>query len=273
MKTNTTLIIQWYKISLHTKSKDEYISLTDIAKHKDPEKTWLVISHWLSAKSTIDFLWTWEKLNNPNFNVTEFSNIRMQGWSNGYVLSSSNWIESTGAIGIHSSPWRYGWTYAHKDIAFEFASWISPEFKLYLITEFQRLKAEQQEKLSLGWDVKRELAKVNYKIHTDAIKEYLLPTLWAFQKKFAYADEADFLNVLVFWKTAKMWQDENPKLPWNMRDYASALDLVILSNIENFNALYISEWLSQEERYLKLREIILRQRTSLESTDFKRLEK
>jgi len=271
MKKTQYLIVQWQKIALGFHHEHDYVSLTDIARYKDAEKTGLVISHWLSSKSTIDFLGTWEKLNNPDFNVTEFSNIRMQGWSNGYVLSSSNWIDSTNAVGIRSRPGRYGGTYAHRDIAFEFASWISPEFKLYLITEFQRLKSAEQEKKMLGWDVKRELAKVNYKIHTDAIKDYLLPTLSEFKKKFVYANEADFLNVLVFWQTAKIWREANPKLDGNIRDHASALDLVIISNIENFNAYYISEWLTQEERYDRLKDIVIRQRVSLEGKNNKKL--
>ena len=227
----------------------------------------------MKSRNTIEFLWAWENIFNHNFNRVEFDAFKNESWSNSFYMTPSRWVESTNAEGIISKSGRYGWTYAHKDIAFKFASWISVEFELYIIQEFQRLKSGEQEKLSVGWDVKRELAKVNYKIHTDAIKDYLLPTLSELKKRFAYADEADFLNVLIFWKTAKQWKEDNPELVWNMRDYASALDLIILANIENFNAEYIEQWLSQEERYQKLKAIIMRQRKSLENRNFKKLEK
>lgn len=257
-----TIQVQWLQVSLASRKEWDYISLTDIARYKSPE-TDQVISNWMRNRNTVEFLWVWETLNNPDFKPLEFEGFKKEAWLNAFLLSPKKWIDSTDAIGIISRSGRYGGTYAHRDIAFEFASWISVEFKLYLITEFQRLKEIEQEKQSLGWDVKRELAKVNYRIHTDAIKDYLLPTLTEVKKRYIYADEADFLNVLVFWETAKMWQDENPELPGNMRDHADALDLVILSNIENHNAQYISEWLTQEDRYLKLRDIIMRQRKSL----------
>lgn len=258
-----TLQVQWLQVSLASREEWDYISLTDIARYKNPEFPADVVKNWLRRRSAVQFLWLWEKINNPEFKLVEFHQFEESSWDQAFVLSPKKWIETTNAIWIISRSGNNGGTYAHRDIAFEFASWISPEFKLYLITEFQRLKEIEQEKQSLGWDVKRELTKVNYRIHTDAIKDYLLPTLTELKKKFIYADEADFLNVLIFWKTAKIWQDEYPELPGNMRDHASALDLVILSNIENFNAQYISEWLSQEDRYLKLRDIIVRQRKSL----------
>lgn len=271
MKKTNQIIVQWQQIWVKKIQDTDYISLTDIAKKKW-DKPDLIIQNWIRTQQTLLFLWKWEELFNQDFNPFIFEGIKNDSLENSFVMTPKKWIESTNAIWIISKPWRYGWTYAHKDIAFKFASWISVEFELYIIQEFQRLKADEQEKLSLGWDVKRELAKVNYKIHTDAIKEYLLPTLSEFKKNFAYADEADFLNVLIFWKTAKQWKEENSELVWNMRDYAWALELVILANIESFNAEYIEQWLNQEDRYMKLREIILRQRTSLESRNFKKLE-
>ena len=265
MKQTNTLIVQWQNITLKKHNEEDYISLTDIAKRKNPDAPADIVKNWMRVTNTIQYLWLWEKFHNSDFKLVEFDGFKNSAWENSFVLSPQKWIESTNAIWIISKSGRYGWTYAHKDIAFKFASWISVEFELYIIQEFQRLKSNEQEKLVQWWDVKREIAKVNYKIHTDAIKNYLLPTLWAMQKLFAYADEADLLNVLVFGKTARMWHDENPDLSWNMRDYANALDLIILSNIESFNAEYLEQWLSQEERYQNLKSIITKQRTSLEN--------
>ena len=200
----------------------------------------------------------WEKMHNPDFNVTEFSNIRNESGSNGFVLSSKSWINSTNAIGIMSKAGRYGGTYAHKDIAFEFASWISPEFKLYLIKEFQRLKEEEQK--LLGWTAKRELAKINYRIHTDAIKQNLIPeSLSKKQINFVYANEADVLNMALFGKTAKQWRDENPGKKGNIRDYANVSQLVCLANLENLNAVFINDGLPQNKRLLKLNQIAISQ--------------
>ncbi len=257
-----TIQVQWLNITLSSRDEWDYISLTDIARYKSIE-TDQIIANWMRNRNTIEFLSIWEQIHNPDFKPLESEGFKKESWLNAFLLSPKKWTTTTNAIGIISKAWRYGGTYAHRDIAFKFASWISVEFELYLITEFQRLKEIEQEKQSLGWDVKRELAKVNYRIHTDAIKDYLLPTLTEVKKRYIYADEADFLNVLVFYKTAKMWYEENPTLEWNIRDHANALDLVILSNIENHNAQYISEWLTQEDRYLKLRDIIMRQRKSL----------
>lgn len=245
---------------------DDYISLTDIAKFKDQESTGIVIAHWLSTKYTIQFIGAWEQLHNPFFNVTEFGNIKNEAGSNGFILSSSRWIKKTGAIGIHSSTGRYGGgTFAHKDIAFEFATWISPEFKLYLIKEFQRLKLEENEQRALGWDAKRMLTKINYKIHTDAIKEKIVLPLKLSAKEISitYANEADVLNKALFGMTAKEWKDKNPALEGNIRDYANVTQLVVLANIENLNAEYIRTGLSQSERLQRLNESAIRQMKSL----------
>ncbi len=257
-------------ISVVKNQNEDYVSLTDMAKFKNAENTGLVISHWLSTRFAIDFLGIWEQINNPDFNLTEFSNIRFNAGSNGYVLSTKQWIERTNAIGIISSAGRYGGTYAHKDIAFEFGSWLSPEFKYYLIREYQRLKEEEQKQL--GWSAKRELAKINYRIHTDAIKQNLIPPeLTAAQKSFVYADEADMLNVAMFGITAKQWRDANPDLKGNIRDYATINQLICLSNMENLNAVFINDGLAQSERLEKLNKIAIQQMKVLENVEDRRL--
>jgi len=246
------------EITLYTRGKEDYICITDIAKVKNAQTTGLIISHWLSTRFTVEFMGVWEKIHNPDFNVTEFSNIKNESGSNGFVLTVKQWVEKTRAIGIISKPGRYGGTYAHKDIAFEFASWVSVEFKLYLIKEFQRLKDEELKQL--GWDIKRNLAKINYRIHTDAIKNNLIPPeLSPNQIDFVYASEADVLNVALFGKTAKQWRDENPGQKDNIRDYANISQLVCLSNLENLNALFINEGLTQKERLKRLNTIAIRQ--------------
>jgi len=214
-------------------NSDDYISLTDMAKFKNPAETSLVISHWLSTRYTVELLGVWERLNNPGFNTTEFSSIKNESGSNGFVLTTKAWVEKTNAIGLYSKAGRYNsGTFAHKDIAFEFASWISVEFKLYLIKEFQRLK--DQELKQLGWDIRRNLTKINYRIHTDAVKQNLIPPeLSKSQINFVYASEADILNMALFGKTAKQWRDKNPDLKGNIRDYADISQLVCLSNLEN----------------------------------------
>ncbi len=250
-------------IILH-KGNDDFISLTDMAKFKDRETTGIVIANWLSTKYTIQFMGAWEQVHNPSFNVMEFNNIRNEAGSNGFILSSSKWIQKTSAIGIRSSAGRYGGTFAHRDIAFEFATWLSPEFKLYLIKEFQRLKQEENKKLELGWDIKRQLTKINYRIHTDSIKENLLPKIVS--KKLAqitYASEADVLNMALFGKTAKEWRDENPKKEGNIRDYADVTQLVVLSNLEGINAELIRCGISQGERLTQLNQIAITQMQSL----------
>jgi len=236
--------------------EDDYISLTDIAKHKNPEDPRIVVSNWLSSYATIDFLATWEQLYNPNFNRMEFQTVRSEPGR--LVMTPSQWINRMQAIGIRSKAGRYGGTYAHKDIAFEFASWVSPYFKLYLIKEFERLKEEEQKKL--GWDIKRNLAKINYRIHTDAIKNNLIPEKLPKEKiNFIYANEADILNMALFGMTAKDWRDENPNLKGNIRDYADISQLVCLSNLENLNAVFINEGMKQSDRLEKLNSIAIEQ--------------
>ena len=255
---NRKIEVKGKEIGITSDGKEDFICLTDIARYKNSEATGLVISHWLSTRYTIEFMGLWEKIHNPDFNVTEFGNIRNESGSNSFILSSKNWINSTNAIGIVSKAGRYGGTYAHKDIAFEFATWISAEFKLFLITEFQRLKDEEQKQL--GWDIKRNLAKINYRIHTDAIRENLIPeNLSKGQINFVYASEADVLNVALFGKTAKQWREQNVNETGNIRDYANVSQLVCLSNLENLNAVFISEGLAQSERLLKLNLIAIQQ--------------
>ena len=250
--------IKGSEIAIVTSSNEDYISITDIAKHKNSESTGLVISHWMSTRYTIEFMGLWEKMHNPDFNVTEFSNIRNESGSHGFVLSSKNWINSTNAVGIISKAGRYGGTYAHKDIAFEFASWISAEFKLFLIKEFQRLKDEELKQL--GWDIRRNLTRINYRIHTDAIKENLIPqNLTKQQTNFVYASEADVLNMALFGTTAKQWRDSNTDKKGNIRDYASMSQLVCLANLENLNAVFINEEMEQGARLKKLNEIAIGQ--------------
>jgi hypothetical protein len=257
-KKNKKLEIKGSEILIITANKEDYISITDIAKYKNSEATGLVISHWLSTRYTIEFMGLWEKLHNPDFNVTEFRNIKNESGSNGFILSSKNWINKTNAIGIISKAGRYGGTYVHKDIAFEFASWISAEFKLFLIVEYQRLK--EAETKSLDWDVKRSLTKINYRIHTDAIKGNLVPArLNPKQIQLVYASEADVLNMALFGITAKKWRRVNPGKKGNMRDYANVTQLVCLVNLENINALMIKEKISQAERLKKLNQIAIEQ--------------
>src|SRR5690554_2924126 len=230
----------------------DYISLTDMANAKESESRAAdIIKNWIRTRYTIEFLSTWEQINNPNFKVVESDHFKMQAGLANFTLSVSEWIEKTNAVGIIVRKGKYGGTYAHKDIAFEFGSAISVPFKLYLITEFQRLKEEEQKQL--GWSAKRELAKINYRIHTDAIKENLIPKhLSKKQISFVYANEADLLNMALFGMTAKQWRDENPKKKGNIRDYANASQLVCLANLENLNAVFINDGLSQSERLKKL---------------------
>ena len=246
----------------------DYISLTDMVRNIENGSA--LIEKWLRNKNTIEFLGIWEEMYNPNFNSPEFEGIKNEAGLNRFILSVKQWIEKTNAIGIIAKAGRYGGTYAHKDLAFEFASWVSPQFKLYLLREFQRLKEEEQK--LLGWSAKRELAKINYRIHTDAIKQNLIPQeLTPAQKSFVYADEADMLNVAMFGKTAREWREENPDLKGNIRDYASINQLICLSNMENLNAVFINEGLSQSERLEKLNKIAIQQMKVLENVDDKRL--
>jgi hypothetical protein len=238
--------------------------LTDIAKYRNAEEPFSIINNWMRNRSTIDFLGLWEKLNNLNFKPIEFDRFKNDAGNNYFVLSPQKWIEKTQAMGIISKSGRYGGTIAHIDIALEFASWISPEFKLYLVTEFKRLKQEETNTKKLEWNLQRTLSKINYRIHTDAIKENLIPdTLSAQQKNNTYADEADLLNVALFGKTAKQWRDENPTNKGNIRDVASIEQLVILSNLKSINAVLIQQQLSQSERLQRLNETAITQMRSL----------
>lgn len=246
-------------------SEDDYISLTDIARHRNPEFPADVIKNWLRLRSTIEFLGLWEQLNNPNFKLVEFDQFRNDAGSNAFVMSPQKWIKSTDAIGLISKSGRYGGgTYAHKDIAFEFASWLSPEFKLYIIKDYQRLKEDEGHRLALDWNVKRILASANYRIHTDAIKDNLiLPELPRPQQGLVYADEADVLNLALFGKTAKQWRTENPGVKGNMRDYASIEQLLVLTNLENLNAFLIEQGMPQQDRLRKLRDMVVYQMKTL----------
>ena len=253
------LVVKGAEISVQWNSeRDDFISLTDIAKLKDSDNPRYIIQNWLRNRNTIEFLGVWESLYNPSFNRVEFDAFRSQAGLNSFVMTPQKWVESTRAIGIISKAGRYGGTYAHKEIAFEFASWISVEFKLYLVKEFERLKTEEMKQL--GWDIKRNLAKINYRIHTDAIKENLIPPeLSAKQISMVYASEADVLNMALFGMTAKQWRDSHPELKGNIRDYANVSQLVCLSNLENLNAVFISEGMSQAERLAKLNAIAISQ--------------
>ena len=253
------LVVKGAEISVQWNSeRDDFISLTDIAKLKDSDNPRYIIQNWLRNRNTIEFLGVWESLYNPSFNRVEFDAFRSQAGLNSFVMTPQKWVESTRAIGIISKAGRYGGTYAHKEIAFEFASWISVEFKLYLVKEFERLKTEEMKQL--GWDIKRNLAKINYRIHTDAIKENLIPPeLSAKQVSMVYASETDVLNMALFGMTAKQWRDSHPELKGNIRDYANVSQLVCLSNLENLNAVFISEGMSQAERLAKLNAIAISQ--------------
>ena len=252
-------------IAIKEIDSQKYISLTDIAKKKNPEEPRFVIINWLRNRNTVEFLGIWEKIHNPNFNRVGFDTVRSNAGLNSFIISPSKWIEETNAIGLISKSGRYdSGTYAHEDIALEFASWISAEFKLYFIKEFRRLKYEENERLKLGWDVKRELVKINYKIHTDAIKENLIPLeISAKDAKIIYASEADVLNMALFGKTAKEWRNKNPKKEGNLRDYANVSQLVVLANLEALNSEFIKEGIGQGERLVRLNKIAIAQMKSL----------
>ncbi|MDU3601149.1 MAG: KilA-N domain-containing protein [Veillonella sp.] len=250
--------------------KNDYISLTDIARYKSDEPS-DVIKNWMRRKDTIEFLGLWESLNNLNFNSVEFDRIKSEAGYNSFTLSPKKWISLTNAIGIISKSGRYGGAFAYSDIAFEFASWISAEFKMYVIQDYKRLKSDENSKLSLNWNLNREISKLNYKIHTDAIKEYLLNDLTDEQLSYKYASEADLLNVALFDKRAKQWRDENPKLKGNMRDYANLQELLVLANMESYNAILISKGISQKERMIELRALAKKQLLSLKSLENKKL--
>jgi hypothetical protein len=273
MKINNAIVVKGKKIVLFQQNDEDYISLTDIAKFKNSEDPRFAIQNWMKTRYTVEFMGIWEKMNNQNFNRVEFDTFKNESGSNSFVLTPKKWIETTNAIGIRSKSGRYGGTFAHTDIAFEFASWISPEFKLYLIKEFQRLKKEETEKKFLGWDAKRTLAKVNYIVHTDAVKEYLIPqNISKVQMGNIYANEADVLNIALFGKTAKEWKEENEDKDGNMRDYADVSQLVCLAGLESLNAEFIRQELEQKERLKRLNEIaIIQMKSLLQSNIIKKL--
>ena len=247
---------------------NDYISLTDIAKYKNHDDPAGVIANWLRNRGTIDYLGLWEKMNNPNFNPLEFEEFKYASGENAFTLSPQKWISSTNAIGITSRSGRGGGTFAHSDIAFEFASWISPEFKLYIIKDYQRLKIDEAKRLEIGWDTKRELTKINYRIHTDAIKEFLItPELTAQEQSLTYANEADLLNIALFGKTAKQWRLETGNKKQNMRDFASVEQLIVLVNLESMNADMIRQGIPAPERLKKLRSVAYYQLNSLLSNN------
>ena len=255
------------KISYIKIENEDFISITDMLKSKDGD---FFVSDWLRNRNTIEFLGIWEEIHNPNFNYGEFATIKSQAGLNSYKISVKEWTEKTNAIGIISKAGRYGGTYAHKDIAFEFGMWISPKFKLLLIKEFERLKAEEQKQI--GWNAKRELSKINYRIHTDAIKNNLIPKeLSKNQINFVYAEEADVLNMALFGMTAKEWRTNNPDSDGNIRDYATMNELICLANLENLNSVFIKEGLKQSERLEKLNKIAISQMQILNDTDIKYL--
>ena len=253
-------------ISIYTKDfENEFISLTDIAKYKsdDPND---VIKNWMRNRDTIEFMGLWESLHNVGFKPVEFEGFKIQAGSNAFTMSPKKWIDATNAIGIVSKAGRYGGTYAHTDIAMAFATWISPEFQLYIMKDYRRLKTDENSRLSLGWNLKREISKLNYRIHTSAIKENLIPPeLTRQQISYKYASEADMLNVVLFGKTAKEWREEHPDMKGNMRDEATINQLLVLANVESYNAVLITQGKSQEERMRLLRELVVQQLRTLES--------
>ena len=267
----STIQVQGTAIGILSQPGGDYISLTDMVRNFDGAGA--LIEQWLKNKDTILFLGAWERINNPSFNSLEFEGIKNEAGRNSFFLSAKKWIELTGAKGLIASAGRYGGTYAHRDIAFEFGSWLSPEFKLYLIKEFQRLKDDENDRLKLGWNLQRTLAKINYRIHTDAIKETLIPpAITKQQAALVYANEADLLNVALVGQTAKQWRDAHPDAEGNIRDHAPLEQLVVLTNLESLNSVLIRQGLPQPERLLKLNEIAITQmRTLLSANNVKRL--
>ena len=273
MSKKKTLHVQGKEIALISNLANDYISLTDIARYKDANSTDTIIQNWLRNRNTVELLGFWETMYNVDFKPLEFEGFKKQAGLNSFVLTPKKWIETTGAIGLISKAGRYGGTYAHKDIAFEFASWISIEFKLYIIKEFQRLKEDENDRLKLDWNLQRTLTKVNYVIHTDAIKANLLPSaVTKTQINLVYASEADILNMALFGKTAKQWRTENPSAEGNIRDEATIEQLVVMSNMESINAVFISQGLTQSERLVQLNKMAITQMQSLlKSASLKKL--
>lgn len=263
------IIVQKTDVTILKINDGDYISLTDIAKFKSPDP-FIVVCNWMRNRNTVEYLGIWETLYNPNFKPIEFDRFRNEAGLNAFTMSPQKWVDSTSAIGIVSKAGRYGGTFAHKDIAFKFAAWISIEFELYFIKEFQRLKEDEQKQI--GWTAKRELAKLNYHIHTDAIKQNLIPAeLTPIQTSIIYANEADVLNVAMFGITAKQWRDANPDLKGNIRDYANINELICLANMENLNAVFINEKMPQQERLMKLNRIAIQQMRVLHEVENRKL--
>lgn len=262
MAKNNIINVQGTDIVLYKNDQNDYISLTDMTKAFREGSG--LIGKWITNKNTLEYLGIWEKINNPNFNYPEFGVINQEAGTNRFIMSAGQWIERTKAIGIIVKSGRYGGTYAHKDIAFNFAMWLSPEFQIYLVNEFQRLKDEENSRLKLEWNLQRTLSKINYRIHTDAIKESLIPPeVSKKQAALIYSDEADMLNVALFGLTAKEWRNKNPDKTGNIRDYATLEQLVVLSNMESINALLINQGLSQNERIIQLNRVAITQMKSL----------
>ena len=274
MAIKETIHANGFDISIYTNDfQNEFISLTDIAKYKSDAPN-DVIKNWMRSRDTIEFLGLWESLHNPDFKPVEFAGFRTQAGANAFTMSPTKWIEGVNAIGIVSKSGRYGGTYAHSDIAFEFASWVSAEFKLYIIKDYKRIKSDENSRLSLNWNLNREISKLNYKIHTDAIKENLIPAeLTPNQIAFTYANEADLLNVALFGMTAKQWRDNNPDKKGNIRDYATLNQLLVLSNMENYNAIMIDQGKPQSERIVALHEMAVKQLETLSKLSIESLPK
>ena len=270
MAKNNSIIVKNVVIKTIKKDDVDFICITDIARQKNETDPNGVIANWMRNRNTIEFLGIWETLNNPHFKPLEFEGFRKEAGLNAFTLSPTRWIEATNAIGLVSQSGRYGGTFACSDIAFEFASWISVEFRLYLVIEFQRLKANEQK--LLGWTAKRELSKINYRIHTDAVKSHLIPDeVTPAQASIIYAEEADVLNVAMFGMTAKQWREQNPDLKGNIRDYATINELICLSNMENINAVLINDGVPQGERLVKLNQIAIQQMQVLEGNENRNL--
>lgn len=272
-KLTTKISVQEKEISFLNQESGEFISLTDMAKYRNADEPFSIINNWMRSRNTIEFIGLWEKLNNPEFKPTDFDRFKNEAGSNYFVLSPQRWILATNAIGIISKSGRYGGTFAHIDIAFEFASWISSEFKLYLLTEFKRLKRNENSHQQLDWNLQRTIAKINHKIHTDSIRENLIPgEISTKQANFIYANEADLLNVALFGIISKHWREANPDKEGNIRDFATLEQLVVLSNLESINALLIAQGLTQSTRLLQLNKVAIAQMKSLvESNSMKRL--
>jgi hypothetical protein len=260
----STIEVQGTAVTILSQPEGDYVCLTDIARSQNTERIDDLIRNWLRNRNTVEFLGVWEQIHNPRFNPVEFDGIKMQAGLNSFALTPKQWSEKTGAIGVISQAGRYGGTYAHKDIAFEFASWVSVEFKLYLIKEFQRLKDDENRRLSLDWNLHRTLSKLNYRIHTDAVKEHLIPaTVTTAQSSLTYASEADLLNVALFGQTARQWRDANPGLEGNIRDHATIEQLLVLANLESLHAEFIRMKLGSVERLQRLNETAIRQMQTL----------